>query len=148
LLNGMIGSFGLFGAFSAAALMGRFLFAGLCDAGHRRVALVAAFILITLAFSTFRYAGASASLLFVATALLGCGYAGYLPVLIANVRSSCLGSPQRNAKALLVWGNLGIALGSFISGYLAQTRAVLLGADIAFAICVFAAASLWRGLRH
>jgi len=148
LLNGMVGSFGLFGAFSAAALIGRFLFAGLCDAGHRRAALVAAFSLIALAFTTFSYAGASTSLLFVATALLGCGYAGYLPVLIANVRLSCLGSPQRNAKALLVWGNLGIALGSFISGYLAQARAVFLGVDIALAICVLAAASLWRGLRR
>jgi MFS family permease len=148
LLNGMTGSFGLFGAFSLAALVGRFLFAGLSDAGHRRAALVAAFVLIALAFTTFRYAGASAWLLFIGTALLGCGYAGYLPVLIANVRLSCLGSPQRNAKALLVWGNLGIALGSFISGYLAESRAILLGVDIALIICFFAAISLSRGFRR
>jgi predicted MFS family arabinose efflux permease len=148
LRNGMTGSVGLFGAFSAAALIGRFLFAGLCDAGHERASLVAAFTLMALGFATFWCAGASPALSFAGAALLGCGYAGYLPVLIANVRLSCLGSPQRNAKALLVWGNLGIALGAFISGRLAEARAISSGVDIALLICGLAAASLALGFRR
>jgi MFS family permease len=142
-----IGPFGLFAAFSAAALIGRFLFAGLCDRGHRRASLVAGLALIALALATFRYAeiSASAPLLFVGTFLFGCGYAGYVPVLIANVRFSCSGAAQRNSKAILVWGNLGIALGSFLSGRSAHS--ISLGIDIAIVICILAAICLWWGFR-
>jgi hypothetical protein len=55
--------------------------------------LLATFTLMALVFATFWCAGASPALSFAGAALLGCGYGGYLPVLIANVRLSCLGSP-------------------------------------------------------
>lgn len=110
--------------------------------------LLAAFTLMALVFATFWCAGASPALSFAGAALLGCGYAVYLPALIANVRLSCVGFPQRNVEALLLWGNLGSALGAFISGRLAETRVIAPGVDIALLICGLAAARLAPGSRR
>jgi MFS family permease len=112
-----LGQIGLFGIFSVFALLGRLCFAFFFDSGKHSAAIWISNLCTLMACGIFLISAEFPVLTFLASAALGFGYSGYLPVMVAFTKLHCRGSRQRNARRILMLGAVGVAAGSILSGF-------------------------------
>jgi hypothetical protein len=145
------GYVGLFEIFSGSALFGRVALAVFFDRGFYREAVYLSAGLVILSGLLFLNAEYSTHLPFIAAMSLGCGYAGYLPVVIAYVRRVCRGPRQFNSRILLICGAAGVAFGASIAGAVPQAMGYqsavaisLLCSIVAIGLLASSGSSIWN----
>lgn len=128
------------GAFSCLAIIGRLLYSILFDKGFVSISVVTSLAAIFVANIILSLNNNSYYLTIFGAGVLGFGYSGFLPVIMAFSRANCIGPAPENANRIILFGTVGIAVGSLTGGLSSDMDGQAIASMVAMAACLISLA--------